>query len=157
MDALRAWTLSVCLACVAAGILQHLAAGKGREPVIKLVLSLYILVTALAPLRQWRAILPELDLQGDTLPAAASIDTRRLALDSAEESLARSLEQALAGAGLDCGVRVELQVSDDRAEIARVTLYGDADREAAQQAVWQALGAQAPICWEDGGGGRQDG
>ena len=42
---LQSWALGVCLACVAAGVLQQFFTSRGG--VIKLVLTLYILVTAL--------------------------------------------------------------------------------------------------------------
>ena len=78
MDALRGWTLSVCLACVAAGIVQHLTGARTKEPVIKLVLSLYILITALAPLKP--VSYPHLDVykrQGQH-PAQSVLAARRL-------------------------------------------------------------------------------
>ena len=45
MELLQNWALGVCLACLAAGVLQQFFAS--RSGVIKLVLTLYILVTAL--------------------------------------------------------------------------------------------------------------
>ena len=45
MAFLQNWALGVCLACVAAGVLQQFFTSRGG--VIKLVLTLYILVTAL--------------------------------------------------------------------------------------------------------------
>ena len=45
LELLQNWALGVCLACLAAGVLQQFFAS--RSGVIKLVLTLYILVTAL--------------------------------------------------------------------------------------------------------------
>ena len=51
MEQIRAWVLAVCFACIAAGILGQLSSSRTRFSVIKLILTLYILITAFAPLQ----------------------------------------------------------------------------------------------------------
>ncbi len=50
MQNIREWALAVCMACIALGILQQFVNIKGNFSVIKLVMTLYILITAFAPL-----------------------------------------------------------------------------------------------------------
>ncbi len=50
MQNIREWALAVCMACIALGILQQFVNVKGNFSVIKLVMTLYILITAFAPL-----------------------------------------------------------------------------------------------------------
>ena len=49
MEQLRQWVLTVSLACITTGILQQFISTKKQISGIKLVLTLYILVTALSP------------------------------------------------------------------------------------------------------------
>lgn len=144
MDALRGWTLSVCLACVAAGIVQHLTAAKSKEPVIKLVLSLYILITALAPLKQWSVSTADF-LPQDALAATAPIDTQSLAVIGAGEALSQTLDEAFTREGLICQVEMELFAADGQVQVQRVTVTGEVDENTARGIVRQELGAEVPV------------
>lgn len=53
MEQIRAWVLAVCFACIAAGILGQLSSSRTRFSVIKLILTLYILITAFARCKAW--------------------------------------------------------------------------------------------------------
>ena len=147
METLRAWTLSVCLACAAAGVLGHLTGGRGKEPVIKLVLSLYILITALAPISRWRmdGLGAEWQRMQQALPAAGTIDARALALEAAAHRLEEELTEALHTEGETCGVTVRLGCAEGLVEVESVALYGAADLECAGRTVQEFLGAQVPV------------
>ncbi|MEG1269984.1 MAG: hypothetical protein RSD54_01555, partial [Ruthenibacterium sp.] len=54
METIKAWTLSVCMACIIAGLLTQFTPAKSKFSVIKLVLTLYILITAFTPLQMLR-------------------------------------------------------------------------------------------------------
>lgn len=144
MDALRGWTLSVCLACVAAGIVQHLTGARTKEPVIKLVLSLYILITALAPLKQWSVSASDF-LPQEALAPAAPVDTQGLAVSQTGAALSQTLDEAFAREGFLCQVEVELSAFDGQVQVQRVAVTGDVEANTARGIVRQELGAEVPV------------
>ena len=149
MDSIRLWALSVCFACVAAGMLQRIAAAHGRLSVIKLVLTLYILITALAPLH---TLSSEVSF---TLPAAPAVedavDPRALALDQARQTLAAQFGEVLRGQGLDAAVDVELAVTQDRAEIVRVVVTGTGlDRARVEALALETFETEVPVELREG-------
>lgn len=112
MELLQNWALGVCLACLAAGVLQQFFAS--RSGVIKLVLTLYILVTALGT-----AGLAEDGLDGITDAFEArpgqsqpAVDVQSLTLAQAQAALEQTLFQSLAEGGVAAqDVSVQLAAS----------------------------------------------
>ena len=68
MEQLRQWVLTVSLACITTGILQQFISAKKQISGIKLVLTLYILVTALSPVvdSSWDWQVEEVSVVADT-------------------------------------------------------------------------------------------
>lgn len=149
METIRLWALSVCFACVAAGILQRIAAARGRLSVIKLVLTLYILITALAPLH---TLSSEVSFTLPAAPAAEdAVDPQALVLDQARQKLAAQFSAALQGQSLNAAVDVELTVIEDRAEIARIVVTGPGlDPAQVEALAAETFGAQVPVELREG-------
>ena len=55
MELIRRWVLVLCVSAVLASVLQSVLPEKGSFSVIKLVLSLYILITLISPVREFSA------------------------------------------------------------------------------------------------------
>ncbi len=55
MELIRKWVLVLCVSAVLASVLQSVLPEKGSFSVIKLVLSLYILITLISPVREFSA------------------------------------------------------------------------------------------------------
>lgn len=149
MGTLRLWALSVCFACVAAGILQRLAATKGRLSVIKLVLTLYILVTALAPLH---AMSGETTFSLPAAPAAGeTVDAGALALEQAQQALSAQLSAAMAEHGMDAAATVRLEIVGENAEVAEVVVTGSGlDPEQVKALAAEVFGTDVNIALEEG-------
>lgn len=146
MEALRQWTMTVCMACIVAGILQQLSSGKSQFSVIKLVLTLYILITAFAPLQA--AKYPETRMTTPVLADAAPIDTEALILESAQKNLAETVTAACMAGGCPAqDATVQLVQENGMVTVTGVTLTladGTDEQKAAQLAL-AALGTQVPV------------
>lgn len=152
MQLVKAWALAVCMACAAAGLLQQLVPAKGKTSVIKLVLTLYILVTAFTPLAALRY--PETRLTVPVLPENSTLtapDTRVLVMDEAERTLAETVRAACEARGLSVqNVQVELAEAEDKNAgaaivIKSVRIISAADEAQLQAAAADALGEAAPV------------
>ena len=98
MAFLQNWALGVCLACVAAGVLQQFFTSRGG--VIKLVLTLYILVTALGTAGsagEMNSITDAFDTHAE--PEQTAVDVQSLTLAQAQAGLEQTLMQSLAEGG----------------------------------------------------------
>lgn len=149
MDFIKQWALALCMACVAAGILQHFAVKTERFSVIKLVLTLYILVTAFTPLQALRypetRYLPDLPASA---PVEAGVDTDALVLARAEQSLAGTLREACAAANAPLSeIRVALANTEAGVAVREVgfTPQDVSQSEAAQNAIRTVVGTQVAI------------
>ena len=90
---LQNWALGVCLACVAAGVLQQFFTSRGG--VIKLVLTLYILVTALGTAGsagEMNSITDAFDTHAE--PEQTAVDVQSLTLAQAQAGLEQTLMQS---------------------------------------------------------------
>ena len=118
MEQIRAWVLAVCFACIAAGILGQLSSSRTRFSVIKLILTLYILITAFAPLQS----LGDGHVTFDIPEAPQTVqapDTEAMALDADSETV----------------------------EVADVTVIvpGGTDVSGVEDVVTKALGTHVPV------------
>lgn len=146
MTQLQNWALEVCLVCAGAGLLNHLAGSQGRKSVIKLTLTLYILVTALSPLKSGLAS-EEIDWQTPRLAAQPSPDAGALALARAESALSEELS-----AKVGAGVRVTLERQGQEVAVARITVSGAADSRRVEAQLREDFGDGVEIVCESGGG-----
>lgn len=146
MESLRQWTMAVCMACIVAGILQQLSGGKSQFSVIKLVLTLYILITAFAPIQAIKY--PETRMTTPVLADAAPIDTEALILESTQKNLAETVAAACMAGGCPVeDVTVGLTQENGMVQVTGVTLIlsDNADAQKAKQLAQTALGTQAPV------------
>lgn len=154
MDLAREWTLAVCMACVASGVMQYFSAKNERPSVIKLVLTLYILVTAFAPLQALRypdtRALPS--LPSAVADGAQPVDTDALVLAQAQESLAATLRQACESQGATLTrVKVTLAQSEQGVVVQQVVFAAQdtAKTETARNAIRGVLGQEVPLAAEE--------
>ena len=123
MEQIRAWVLAVCFACIAAGILGQLSSSRTRFSVIKLILTLYILITAFAPLQS----LGDGHVTFDIPEAPQTVqapDTEAMVLNT-----------------------VALDADSETVEVADVTVIvpGDTDVSGVEDVVTKALGTHVPV------------
>lgn len=147
MEQLRAWVLSLCFACLACGILQHLSASRARFSVIKLVLTLYILLTALTPLQSAAGLyrMPEIP---DIAQPAQTIDSQDMLLDATRKNLEQAVVQSLAEQGItDVAVQLTLAHDDTSITVTDVILTParTADAEPAATVVTQMFGTDTTV------------
>lgn len=148
MSQIQNWALGVCLACAAAGVLQQVFTAKSH--VIKLVLTLYILVTALGAAGK-PGIWPDFSAPYDTstLSEEAQVDVESLTLAQAAQALEQTLSQALAEDGIAAeDIRVYL-FADESGEVSvkqvDIALMNDKDSSSAQAVIQSMLGQQTQV------------
>ena len=127
MEQIRAWVLAVCFACIAAGILGQLSSSRTRFSVIKLILTLYILITAFAPLQS----LGDGHVTFDIPEAPQTVqapDTEAMVLNTV------------------C-TRLALDADSETVEVADVTVIvpGGTDVSGVEDVVTKALGTHVPV------------
>ncbi|MEG2286586.1 MAG: hypothetical protein RSC00_01645 [Ruthenibacterium sp.] len=152
MEIVKQWTLSVCMACLVAGILQQFTASRTRFSVIKLVLTLYILVTAFAPLQAMRY--PETRMSMPVVAQMTPVDTDALILEAARKNLTETITMACAAGGCAVSeVQVHLSVNDGMVTVTGVTLQipDTANEEKAKLLALDALGSNVPVALQRGG------
>jgi len=146
MEALRHWALVLCISAVLASALQSALPEKGTFSVIKLVLSLYILVTLVSPLRQFGIGDLELSLP-QVQETAAAADLSAEVLAQAASSLERTLGSALAADGLRAEkVAVTLALDEkNNAVLTAVTVTSEEDGSRIRSSVERALSCSVPL------------
>ena len=140
MEQIRAWVLAVCFACIAAGILGQLSSSRTRFSVIKLILTLYILITAFAPLQS----LGDGHVTFDIPEAPQTVqapDTEAMVLNTVCTRLEDTVRSALAENG------IALDADSETVEVADVTVIvpGDTDVSGVEDVVTKALGTHVPV------------
>ena len=138
MEQIRAWVLAVCFACIAAGILGQLSSSRTRFSVIKLILTLYILITAFAPLQS----LGDGHVTFDIPEAPQTVQ----APDT--EAMEDTVRSALAENGIAyTEVDVALDADSETVEVADVTVIvpGGTDVSGVEDVVAKALGTHVPV------------
>ena len=153
MDSLRQWALNICMVCVASGLLDHLSGGQSKKPVIKFILTLYILVTAFAPLDGLRAPAAVFSASS-SVQAMEAPDTEELALAQAQQSLSEDLSRRL-------GTPISVTLAQNGQEVyAQSAVLVAEDRGSAaelEQALRRELGEQIEITVAESGGHSNEG
>ena len=156
---LQNWALGVCLACIAAGVLQQFFTSRGG--VIKLVLTLYILVTALGTAGsavEMNSITDAFDTHAG--PEQTTVDVQSLTLAQAQAGLEQMLMQNLAEGGAAVkSISVRLRASEDgevKVEQVTAVVLNKASGPAAEAIIRAALGQDvtvtAAVPQQEGGG-----
>ena len=145
MEQIRAWVLAVCFACIAAGILGQLSSSRTRFSVIKLILTLYILITAFAPLQS----LGDGHVTFDIPEAPQTVqapDTEAMVLNTVCTRLEDTVRSALAENGI-AYTEVALDADSETVEVADVTVIvpGGTDVSGVEDVVTKALGTHVPV------------
>ncbi len=148
MDTLKDWAFSVCMACIVVGLLQQFSSSRTNFSVIKLVLTLYILITAFAPITHMQTIdiqLPDIDEENTYV---TQIDTQGLIVSQTRQTLEEDIINYCNINDIEVkNVYVILDVEDEQINIVGVELVvlKDADEDRAQQAVIDVIGAKVPV------------
>ena len=142
MEQIRAWVLAVCFACIAAGILGQLSSSRTRFSVIKLILTLYILITAFAPLQS----LGDGHVTFDIPEAPQTVqapDTEAMVLNTVCTRLEDTVRSGIAYTEVD----VALDADSETVEVADVTVIvpGGTDVSGVEDVVTKALGTHVPV------------
>ena len=145
MEQIRAWVLAVCFACIAAGILGQLSSSRTRFSVIKLILTLYILITAFAPLQS----LGDGHVTFDIPEAPQTVqapDTEAMVLNTVCTRLEDTVRSALAENGI-AYTEVDVALDAETVEVADVTVIvpGGTDVSGVEDVVTKALGTHVPV------------
>ncbi|MEG1381994.1 MAG: hypothetical protein RSC73_07095 [Ruthenibacterium sp.] len=147
MEIIKAWTLSVCMACVIAGILCQFTQAKSKFSVIKLVLTLYILITAFTPLQMLRYPDTRFDIPV-LAPVETEIDTNILLAAHTQKILERTVQRACKEAQcpiVSCTVTLTRSEFDFTVrEVAVWPAQGSAD-ETIRKTVQEALESDVPV------------
>lgn len=147
MASIRAWVMTLCAACIAAGVLQQLCIRRSGFSVIKLVLTLYILITAFEPIRSFRQEAETFSVPAVSAQAAVP-DVKAASIRTAEGTLEKMLASALSQAGIsgEC-VKITLTETDHDLNIENVelSLAPDESAERAENVVQRFMGAAVPV------------
>ena len=136
---MRQWVLTVSLACITTGILQQFISAKKQISGIKLVLTLYILVTALSPVvdSSWDWQMEEVSVVADT----GSLDTQQEILSASEQNLSGQLEKELLAKGIQAEVEIQLKCSESgEVEVGQLIVKTSADPDTVRsyiQTLWE--------------------
>ncbi len=145
MQSVREWALAVCFACIALGILQQFVNIKGNFSVIKLVMTLYILITAFAPINFNDDI--SIDLNNYYNEENIEMNSQELVLNTTKINLQQKILQELqANNVIVNGVSVNLN-TEDYLSISSVTIYvsSQTDIESAKKYALIAIDTDVPI------------
>ena len=113
MELIRQWALTLCICATMTSILQGVLPEKGAFSGIKLVLTLYILITLLSPLKSFS--ISQIDLRVDT-PEVAVLqqDTEQVILNRAQNQLSEKVKKALESEGVEAiSVDLTLKLQQD--------------------------------------------
>lgn len=150
MSAVRGWALAICMACIVVGILQRLCAEEKRFSVIKLILTLYILITAFAPLQSLRYARVDIHLPVAANVQDVSMDTNAAMMQTGRQSLEQTIKVKCEEAGISVsGVSVALTDAKGSVEVKSVDVTilkeAGANEDAVRRAVSELLGVDTQI------------
>lgn len=145
MEGISQWLIGVCMACAAAGLLERLCDTRQKKSVIKLVLTLYILVSVFPS--TWQKADWEFSWDASALPeSAATYDPYQSAAQQAGQQLSEQYSEKY---GVPVEVRV--QVQEDHALVQSVEVTADEAFDEIRKALQTELGEQVPITQVQGG------
>ncbi len=153
MEAVRQWALSVCMACICVGILQQFTQNRSNFSAIKLILTLYVLVTAFAPFNSIN--LNSASIQIPTISQSnEQIDTGQIIFDQTYQNLCNMIIDACDSNSVpikdaDIGMNM-INNSIDIIDI-ELTVYEDTDVEKAIQVAKNTLNIDVPVNIISGG------
>ncbi len=145
MQNIREWVLAVCMACIALGILQQFVNVKGNFSVIKLVMTLYILITAFAPLNLTQEI--NIDLDDYFEEQNYELTSQELVLNMAQLNLSQEILNVYTQNDVSVkDVKVYLE-NEDNISISSISIYASeqTDTQKAVELAKTALDTDADI------------
>ena len=147
MEVVRHWALTFCMCCILAGIVRVIVPPKGTAGVLKTVLALYILLSAITPSvkTDWSGMWKQLT----EFPGAAPrqlFSLNELTEQQFNTTLSERLQNILYQNGITAAVAVEsettasgtMQLSRVRVAAGDSTQYEEAERLIRQQ-LWEAV------------------
>lgn len=144
MDSVKQWVMTLCLACVTAGILQMLTERKKSVSGIKIVLALYILVTAISPLTDLSVSWEMGNIK--TASTATEFNTQQEILRAAQQTLHSQIQRDLKSQGIVADVEVFLMCTEkEEVQIQEIKIYTSADEERVRACVQSLLGTEANV------------
>ncbi len=151
MEIIQDWALSVCMACICVGVLQQFTTNKTNFSVIKLVLSLYILITAFAPLGNTSEINADFTYNLPEVSDAA-LNTDDLILQAAHHNINETLFKAVQATSENVqSVNAAVHVTDNYMYVTSVEItlaeetVQSTDTQKVKQAVLSALQTDVPV------------
>ena len=124
MNTVEQWAATICLAVLAAALVEYLTPGKQMQPVLRFVLGIFLLYAMVSPLREG---LHSWDFSSQSiwtesrLPATVERQVR----EAVEQNLTASIAEALYASGIRVkNVAVEMDIAEDGGiEINQITVY----------------------------------
>lgn len=154
MEGLRHWALLLCVAAVLGGILQMLLPEKEQSTGIKLILGLYIVVTALTPAADidWDLLTAQSwqTSQTATVPSDYSGWVVQYSQDALQRQLQAQLDQQAPGSAVQ-QVFLDYDAQSGQCEVRQVLLDAQGQEDAARQAAKNLLGEQIEVKFVQGG------
>lgn len=154
MEGLRHWALLLCVAAVLGGILQMLLPEKEQSTGIKLILGLYIVVTALTPAADidWDLFAAQSWQTSETASAATDYSewVVQYSQDALQRQLQAQLDQQAPGSVVE-QIFLDYDEQNKRCEVQQVLLDAQGQEEAARQTTQSFLGEQIEVKFVQGG------
>lgn len=156
MEGLRHWALLLCVAAILGGILQMLLPEKEQSTGIKLILGLYIVVTALTPAADidWDLLTTQSWQTSETTGAAADYSgwIVQYSQDALQRQLQAQLDQQAPGSVVQ-EISLDYDAQSGQCEARQAVLDAQGQEEAARQAAQDLLGEQIEVKFVQGGEG----
>lgn len=150
MQSIRHWALTLCVCCVLCAALQLLLPEKGASKVIKTVLALYILLSAVSPVPKadWSDFWQQLNQAPQVEPLVLE-EVDDMAQKQFEQNLCHKLQTMLWQNGIAASVQVsaKLEFQTGNAQVAAVTILLEHPNQTqtAQNLVREFLGTTTEI------------
>lgn len=156
MEGLRHWALLLCVAAILGGILQMLLPEKEQSTGIKLILGLYIVVTALTPAADidWDLLTTQSWQTSETTGAAADYSgwIVQYSQDALQCQLQAQLDQQAPGSVVQ-EITLDYDAQSGQCEVRQAILDAPGQEEAARQVAQSLLGKQIEVKFVQGGEG----
>ena len=144
MEFVKQWVMTLCLTCVTTGILQMLTERKKSVSGIKIVLALYILVTAISPFTDLSVSWEMGNIK--TASMATEFNTQQEILRTAQQTLRSQIQQNLKSQGIGADVEVFLICAENKdVQIQEIKIHTSADEERVRTCVQSILGTEVNV------------